>query len=307
MGMKFSTLAGIAGGGLQTPGVMGVGKFYIISPKFISADGGLQRVVWMSKNLKDSMEFELRSAAERDGIPDILDKIADGTMVTTVEELETWVKEKNHPVLDMEPMEAKEHEAEPKAAPDVIAQAEAVVEKAMTKEEPRQKQYLLLLEAPAAPEPKAPPQRLRLTPATPAPAGSVEARVERLERAVTTLIGSLVGALAEIGEVDGMQVPVVTKPAAPAAADTTPEPEAPVKVSLPPDKTWLAEGTTTAVAKESWSGSVREVQIGATTEEWRHPHERCCRWRRNRHALYGLRRCNAKQTHNRCRDQGPPS
>jgi acetyl-CoA synthase len=65
MGMKFSTLAGIAGGGLQTPGVMGVGKFYIISPKFISADGGFKRIVWMSKNLKDSMEFELRAAAER--------------------------------------------------------------------------------------------------------------------------------------------------------------------------------------------------------------------------------------------------
>jgi len=41
-GMTFSTLAGIAGGGLQTPGVMGVGKYYLISPKFISADGGFQ-------------------------------------------------------------------------------------------------------------------------------------------------------------------------------------------------------------------------------------------------------------------------
>ena len=41
-GMTFSTLAGIAGGGLQTPGVMGVGKFYLVSPKFISADGGFQ-------------------------------------------------------------------------------------------------------------------------------------------------------------------------------------------------------------------------------------------------------------------------
>jgi acetyl-CoA decarbonylase/synthase complex subunit delta len=260
MGMKFSTLAGIAGGGLQTPGVMGVGKFYIISPKFISADGGLQRVVWMSKNLKDSMEFELSAAAERDGIPDILDKIADGTMVTTVEELETWVKEKNHPVLDMEPMEAKEREAEAKPAPDVIAQAEAVVEKAMTKEEPKAKAV------PPAPEPKATPivPAAAAPPAAPAPAGSVEARVERLERAVTTLIGSLVGALSEIGEVDGMQIPVVSKPAAPAAAAPVLEPEAPAKVSLPPDKTWLAEGTATAIDKENWPGSVREVQIGAT-------------------------------------------
>jgi len=262
MGMKFSTLAGIAGGGLQTPGVMGVGKFYIISPKFISADGGLQRVVWMSKNLKDSMEFELQSAAERDGIPDILDKIADGTMVTTVEELETWVKEKGHPVLDMEPMEAKEREAEPKPAADVIAQAEAVVEKAMTKEEPEAEAAPpASVESPPAPEPKAVP------PAAPAPAGSVEARVERLERAVTTLVGSLVGALAEIGEVDGIQVPVVSKPAAPAAAAPVLEPEAPAKATLAPDKTWLAEGTATAIGKEGWSGSVREVRIGATAED----------------------------------------
>ena len=52
-GMTFSTLAGIAGGGMQTPGVMGVGKFYLISPKFISADGGFKRVVWMSSYLKE--------------------------------------------------------------------------------------------------------------------------------------------------------------------------------------------------------------------------------------------------------------
>ena len=182
--------AGIAGGGLQTPGVMGVGKFYIISPKFISADGGLQRVVWMSKNLKDSMEFELRAAAERDGVPDFLDKIADGTNVTTVEELETWVKEKNHPVLDMEPMEAKAKEAAPADEPDVIAQAEAVVEKAIAKEEAHPETELQVEEPIVQETPPPPPAPVSTTPP---PTGSVEERVERLERAVTTLIGSLVG------------------------------------------------------------------------------------------------------------------
>ena len=44
-GMKFSTLAGEVGGGQQTPGFIGHSKRYIISPKFISADGGLGRVV----------------------------------------------------------------------------------------------------------------------------------------------------------------------------------------------------------------------------------------------------------------------
>jgi acetyl-CoA synthase len=103
-GMTFSTLAGMAGGGLQTPGVMGVGKYYLISPKFISADGGLKRIVWLSSFLKDSMADEMRAAAEREGIPDLLDKIADERSVTTVEELLAWLEQHNHPALVMDPI-----------------------------------------------------------------------------------------------------------------------------------------------------------------------------------------------------------
>jgi acetyl-CoA synthase len=103
-GMTFSTLAGMAGGGLQTPGVMGIGKFYIISPKFISADGGFKRVVWMSSNLKAEMEDELKEAAEREGMPDLLDKIADETICTEVESLLEHLQVKGHPALEMEPM-----------------------------------------------------------------------------------------------------------------------------------------------------------------------------------------------------------
>ena len=58
-GMTFSTLAGMAGGGIQTPGVMGHGKFFVVSNKFIRAEGGLKRVVWMSSFLKDSMVEEI--------------------------------------------------------------------------------------------------------------------------------------------------------------------------------------------------------------------------------------------------------
>jgi len=266
MGMKFSTLAGIAGGGLQTPGVMGVGKFYIISPKFISADGGFKRVVWMSKNLKDSMEFELRAAAEREGIPDLLDRIADGTQVTTVEELEVWVKEKNHPVLDMEPMEAKERE--PEAEEETIKKAEAIVEKAMT--EPKveaqkpEPEVVAKKEEPAAPA--APP-----TPAVsaaPTVPGSLEERVDRLERSVKTLIGSLVGALAELGG-DVPEIRVAPTVAVPSEGAPTHEPEveAPAKVELPADKAWMPDDTSTDILKESWSGSVRVTKIGATKEE----------------------------------------
>jgi acetyl-CoA synthase len=103
-GMTFSTLAGVAGGGLQTPGVMGIGKYFLLSKKFIRADGGLKRIVWMSSNLKEQMRDELRAACTREGDPDLLDKIADERSVTTVEELLVYLEEHQHPALAMEPL-----------------------------------------------------------------------------------------------------------------------------------------------------------------------------------------------------------
>ncbi len=103
-GMTFSTLAGIAGGGLQTPGVMGVGKFYLVSPKFISSDGGFKRVVWMSSVLKETMADELNAVAEREGDPDLIGRIADDRSVTSVDELLAWMEEHNHPALVLDPI-----------------------------------------------------------------------------------------------------------------------------------------------------------------------------------------------------------
>jgi len=103
-GMTFSTLAGMCGGGIQTPGVMGHGKYFIISEKFIRADGGLKRVVWMSSFLKETMRDELQAACEREGVPDLLDKIADERVATTVEELLAFLEEKGHPALTMPPL-----------------------------------------------------------------------------------------------------------------------------------------------------------------------------------------------------------
>jgi acetyl-CoA synthase len=100
-GMTFSTLAGMAGGGLQTPGIMGHGKFYIISPKFISADGGFKRVVWMSSILKEQMAEQLKKVAEREGDPDLIDKICDERIATDVAGVVAYITEKNHPALSM--------------------------------------------------------------------------------------------------------------------------------------------------------------------------------------------------------------
>lgn len=103
-GMTFSTLAGMAGGGLQAPGMMGIGKYYLTSKKFIPADGGHRRIVWMSSMLKDSMQDELKEMYAAIGEPDLLDKIADERVATTVDELVAYLAEKEHPAMTMDPM-----------------------------------------------------------------------------------------------------------------------------------------------------------------------------------------------------------
>jgi acetyl-CoA synthase len=101
-GMTFSTLAGMAGGGLQTPGIMGHGKFYLLSPKFISADGGFKRVVWMSSILKTQMAEQLKQVAQREGDPDLIDRICDEHIATDVEGLLAYITDKGHPALTMD-------------------------------------------------------------------------------------------------------------------------------------------------------------------------------------------------------------
>ncbi|MFH0838886.1 MAG: acetyl-CoA decarbonylase/synthase complex subunit alpha/beta [Candidatus Omnitrophota bacterium] len=103
-GMKFTTLAGSVGGGEQVPGFLGVGRLYITSKKFISAEGGFKRIVWMTKELKDSLADRLKKRAQEIGEPDFIDKIADETIATTTEELLPFLEKVNHPVLSMPPM-----------------------------------------------------------------------------------------------------------------------------------------------------------------------------------------------------------
>jgi acetyl-CoA synthase len=103
-GMTFTTLMGTVGGGLQTPGMMGHGKIYVLSKKFIPVEGGIKRLVWMSKNLKEEMAEELKEVCQREGVPDLIDKIADGTVATTVEQLLPFLESKGHPALTMEPL-----------------------------------------------------------------------------------------------------------------------------------------------------------------------------------------------------------
>ncbi len=103
-GMKFSTLAGSIGGGVQNPGFMGIGRNFIVSKKFLHGDGGLKRIVWMTKNLKEGLREEFIKRAEEEGVPELLDKIADETICEDSEKLLEHLTQVNHPALEMESM-----------------------------------------------------------------------------------------------------------------------------------------------------------------------------------------------------------
>ena len=103
-GMNFTTLAGSVGGGVQTPGFLGIGKLYVVSKKFIFAEGGLKRLVWMPKELKEMLQDKLKKRAQELGFADLIDKIADETNATTAEELVAYLQKVGHPAVEMEPL-----------------------------------------------------------------------------------------------------------------------------------------------------------------------------------------------------------
>ena len=104
IGMPFSTLAGSVGGGAQTPGFVGVGRLYMASKKFISAEGGLPRIVWLPKDLKEDMRERLEARAKELGLEGFVDKIADETIATDAEKLLEHMTAVGHPALEMDPL-----------------------------------------------------------------------------------------------------------------------------------------------------------------------------------------------------------
>jgi len=104
-GMTFGELASMTGGGVQTPGFMGHGRNFIGYKKFIAAEGGPSRIVWMPKELKDDVAARLNKAVfEMTGIENFADMVADETITTDPEELVAFLTEKGHPALGMDPI-----------------------------------------------------------------------------------------------------------------------------------------------------------------------------------------------------------
>jgi acetyl-CoA synthase len=100
-GMTFSALAEVVGGGQQTPGFIGIGILYILSKKFISADGGLKRVVWMTTNIKNRLGEKLQQRFAEIGEPDLYHKIADETVTDDLEKLAEHLISVGHPAVEM--------------------------------------------------------------------------------------------------------------------------------------------------------------------------------------------------------------
>jgi len=92
IGETFSHMAGETSGGRQVEGRLGTGLEQIRSPKFIQADGGLHRMVWMPKEIKE----RYRETIEAKGL---WDKIAIEEDVADVDQLLKWLDEHQHPWL----------------------------------------------------------------------------------------------------------------------------------------------------------------------------------------------------------------
>jgi CO dehydrogenase/CO-methylating acetyl-CoA synthase complex beta subunit/CO dehydrogenase/acetyl-CoA synthase delta subunit len=104
VGMTFSSLAGTVGGGQQTPGFMGCGKVFLTSKKFLFADGGHKRLIWMPMELKKLLADDLQMRFEEQGVPDLFEKIADESITTDPNLIIDFMKKVTHPALEMEDM-----------------------------------------------------------------------------------------------------------------------------------------------------------------------------------------------------------
>jgi acetyl-CoA decarbonylase/synthase complex subunit beta len=90
-GLAFSTMAGQTGGGKQIIGFLGVGVNYFRSPKFIQADGGWNRIVWMPKNLREKIKADIPA--------ELADKLPTEEEVTDLKTLKDFLEKKQHPVM----------------------------------------------------------------------------------------------------------------------------------------------------------------------------------------------------------------
>ena len=90
-GLAFSTMADSTAGGRQIDGFHGISIEYMRSTRFMHADGGYDRVVWMPAETKERL---------KDFIPaDVYPAIATEKDAKTIAELKSYLETNNHPVV----------------------------------------------------------------------------------------------------------------------------------------------------------------------------------------------------------------
>ena len=246
VGMTFSSLAGSVGGGQQTPGFMGCGKVFLTSRKFLFAEGGHPRLVWMPKELKELLAQDLQACFEAQDVPDLMDKIADETTATEALDVKAFLERVGHPALTMDDMGTyAESSSDVEEADETL---EVAVEEPVTVE----------VAPETTPEPAAAGTQL-----TPELIAQLKAEItkeikEQLTREVAQeIIGSLSRTFL------GGEMPEGVAVAEAEVVEPEPEPE-PVG---PPAAERIGTVKTIKIKRDTCETPVWQVQLGATKDE----------------------------------------
>jgi acetyl-CoA decarbonylase/synthase complex subunit beta len=91
-GLDFVTISDLTAGGRQVDGFHGLSIEYMRSPRFMQADGGWDRVVWIPEDIRDRIKEYMPE--------EIVPKIATENDVSSLDELKEWLRAKNHPIVE---------------------------------------------------------------------------------------------------------------------------------------------------------------------------------------------------------------
>lgn len=107
-GLAFSTMADSTAGGRQVEGFHGISIEYMRSTKFMHADGGYNRIVWMPSDIKERLKEYIPT--------DVYDAIATEKDAESVAALRVFLESHHHPVVQrwaQEPESAPESSGVP--------------------------------------------------------------------------------------------------------------------------------------------------------------------------------------------------
>jgi acetyl-CoA synthase len=261
VGMRFSTLAGNVGGGVQTPGFIGCGKTYLSSKKFLLAEGGVKRLAWMPKDLKEQLRGDLEARFAEAGLPGGLDKVADETTAVEAAAVRTFMDQVGHPALSMPDMADYEHDPEdcgPLVVPAAPGGAAAGVSQEAWSDQAGQ------------PAPANPPGQAQ--PAGPAPLDLAALKAEILAELTAGLKADLAKEVARDiiatlqGKYLGQDAPAAPPEQAPVQAPAAPLAGRPQRASAPTEAAPPAEQAHAAQAAPKTAAPAAAARIAAIAQ-----------------------------------------